>query len=172
MDITQWYAAAIICIALSCLLLRILSQLAKVGEQISHFLVKQLFHRYIIGRHALLGPWTLAFVLAQVAYFGVNIFCVSFNASDVSQMSNRGGTLAFINLSSLMMAFQFDWFAHALGFSLTISRKIHRSLGLNAFVLAAIHVIIAAVKDTTILLSLPKHPFLITVSQSNTLDCY
>lgn len=170
MEITQWYAAAITCIAVCCLLLRLLSQLAGIGEQISQLFAKQLLYRYIIGRHALVGPWTLAYGLAQMAFLGVNMFCVCFKASEVSQMGDRGGALALINLSSLVVGFQFDQIAHALGFSLTTSREIHRSMGLNAFVLAAIHVVIAAAKDKSILSSLPHHPFLITVSHSNTFD--
>lgn len=167
MDITQWYAAAFAFIAVCCLLLRIFYWLAEVGEQVSQALAKQLLYRHIIGRHALIGPWTLAFGLTQMAFLGVNMFCVCFNASDMSEIGDRSGILALVNLSFLMMAFQFDRIAHALGFSLTTSREIHRSMGLNAFLLAVSHVVIAAAKDKSIWSSLPQHPFLITVWPTN-----
>ena len=167
MNIFQWYAAAITFVAVCCLLLRAFHQLAEVGEQVSQAIAKQLLYRHIIGRHALIGPWTLAFGLAQMAFLGVNMFCICFKASDLSQIGDRGGILALMNLSLLMMAFQFDRVTHALGFSLTTSRKIHRSMGWNAFLLAAIHVVIAAVKDRSIWSLLPQHPFWITVWHSN-----
>jgi hypothetical protein len=166
MNIVQWYAAAITCIAVCCLLIKIFSQLAEVAVQMSQRIAKQVRYRYIINRHALIGPWSLAFALAQIAFFGVNVFCVCFKASDMSQMGDRAGSLAVINLSPLVMGFQFHWVAHALGYSLALSCEIHRSLGLNAFVLAAIHVVIATAKDTSLLSSLPQHPTLIIVSHA------
>ena len=167
MEIPQWYAASLICIATCCLLARILSRLAEIGSRISCLFAKQLLYRYVLNRHALIGPWTLAFVLTQTAFFAVNVFCVCFESSDMSQMGLRAGSLASINLGLLVAAFQSDRISHALGWSLTVSQEIHRSMGMVACVLATVHGVIAVAKDRSILSSLPQHPFLLIVSQSN-----
>jgi hypothetical protein len=167
MDATQWYAASVISAGVCCLLATFLTPLVKFGRYLIHFLARHLVYRYIVERHAFIGPWSMAYVLLQVVFWAVNILCVCFESTDLAQVGLRAGTMALTNLLSLGMSLQSDRLARALGLNLRTWREIHCSMGFVAFALAAAHVAIAGAIDRATLSSLPQHPFLIAVGQSD-----
>ena len=165
MDITQIYALAMGGAAFCFVITRVLSQLGRYLEHLAPQVSKHFFFRYIIHRHALIGPWTVASVCIQLMYLTTNIFCVCFRASDVAQAGNRAGTMSLINLAPLLCGHHFDFLADVSGLSLESWRVVHRSSGVIVFVLVALHVILAAASKAPLFWTISQHPFVITVSE-------
>lgn len=164
MDVTQIYAIALGGAALCCILARALPQLDRYREHVALQVSKHLFFRYVIDRHALIGPWTVASVCLQMMYLMVNIFCVWFQTNGMAQAGVRAGSMSLINLAPLLCGHHFDFLADIFGLSLETWRVVHRSSGIMVFALVALHVLLAAVSKAPLFWTLGQHPFVITVS--------
>lgn len=98
MDITQAYAVAASGIAFTFLSANLFSHFGGFGHSVSLLTSKHLTSAYLLNRHGLLGPWSRYYVVLQLAYLAVNVFCLSFRVADISSAGLRAGTLSLINL--------------------------------------------------------------------------
>ena len=109
------------------------------------WVLKHLSYTYLVGRHRFVGPWSRAGVLIQLFYVSINIFCLLFRASKVSDAGLRAGKLSLINMIPLLSGPHHGFMADFLGISLTTYRAIHRSGGLMTIVLASCHILISLI---------------------------
>ena len=145
MDTVQFYAiAAGGCIALV-LIIRFVAHLAKLLTSCSTWLHKHVLFPMIVRRHRFLGPWTRAQVLSQLIYLAANIFCLSFRAPNVAQVSVRAGHLSLINMMPAYFGCHLSFICDILGVPLSAYRLFHASTGTMSIVLALLHVVIHVV---------------------------
>ncbi|KFZ02687.1 hypothetical protein V500_00025 [Pseudogymnoascus sp. VKM F-4518 (FW-2643)] len=151
MDAIQIYAIAAggtLCIFAFVNLLPLLIPLV---TRISNFVSKHFRYPYILHRHRILGPWTRAGVVIQLAYLAINLFCVvvvlswdGLKAVNFSDAGRRAGTLAEVNMIPLLAGPHFAFLADLLGLSLKTIRGIHRSAGWMTAALVLLHAMAAA----------------------------
>jgi hypothetical protein len=163
MNITLVYAIVIASIALCLLIRNFCSRLAPLLTHISMKMSKHLKYNYVLKRHAVVGPWSVASALVQAIYLTACIFCLTFGVADLSQAGRRAGTLSLINLGPPFASLHLDFLANLLGLSLGTFQKVHRLFGLAAFVLAAFHVLVAAAKEKQGFRTESLHSFVIIV---------
>lgn len=139
---------------------------------------KHLVYRYVLHRHRLIGPWSLAGVLLQLIYIAGNMTCFSLGGSHVetqisplSRAGLRAGTLSVINLIPLFASPHLDTLADLLGVTLTTVRQMHRSVGVMAVLLTVFHVIVAVVTRSSFALSLVQNQFAVIVSVQFSIPC-
>jgi hypothetical protein len=84
----------------------------------------------------MLGPWSRAGVVIQLAYLAMNLFCIlvelsrtGLRVSSFSNAGRRAGTLAEVNMIPLLAGPHLAFLADRFGLSLKTSRGIHRSAG-------------------------------------------
>lgn len=141
MDITQIYAIAAGGIFFMFILANCLHYISQLIKHASFFTFKHLIYPYLLNRHRFFGPWTRASVLVQLTYMTLNVFCVTFQVSTVSQAGLRAGTLSLINMIPLFAGPHHSFLADLLCVSLNAYRSVHCSAGLMSFVLALFHVL-------------------------------
>jgi hypothetical protein len=166
MDITQVYAIIVFGIAL-CFLLRNILSSQRFMTDISLQTSKRLTYSYILNRHALIGPWSVATAMIQVVYLTVNVFCLCFDVDDLPHAGRRAGTLSLINLGPLLGVFHLDFLATLLGLPLKTVKRVHRLASLAAFALAVFHVVIVAATEKSAFQTKSSHPFVIIVRSSS-----
>lgn len=163
MDLTQIYAIIIASIALSAFLINLCLYLSRFKANVSLWISKVLIFRYVLDRHALIGPWSWAYVLLQTVYLTLNIFFLCFRVADLPQVGLRAGTLSLINLGPLFASLHIDFLADLLRLSLETCQCVHRSASFATVALAALHVLIVAVTRPSFFRELSLHPFIIIV---------
>jgi hypothetical protein len=151
MDAIQIYAIAAggtLCIFAFVNLLPLLIPLV---TRVSNFVSKHFRYPYILHRHRILGPWTRAGVVIQLAYLAINLFCVvvvlswdGLKAANFSDAGRRAGTLAEVNMIPLLAGPHFAFLSDLLGLSLKTIRGIHRSAGWMTAALVLLHAMAAA----------------------------
>ncbi|ELR09836.1 hypothetical protein GMDG_04319 [Pseudogymnoascus destructans 20631-21] len=151
MDAIQIYAIAAggtLCIFAFVNLLPLLIPLV---TRVSIFVSKHFRYPYILHRHRILGPWTRAGVIIQLAYLAINLFCVlavlswdDIKAANFSGAGRRAGTLAEVNMIPLLAGPHFAFLADLIGLSLKTIRGIHRSAGWMTAALVFLHAMAAA----------------------------
>mgnify|MGYP003624684285 FL=1 len=110
--------------------------------------LRYLMYPYVVRRHRLLGPWTLADVLVQLIYFAGNSFCLGFRVSGFAKAGIRAGNLSLINMVPLFLGPHLGFLADILGISLSTFRLMHRSAGLMSCSLVLFHVLAVFVSHT------------------------
>ncbi len=150
MDLIQAYAIAMGGVFSVLLLLNGWPWIAHFIHYISPLTSKYMVYRYVLRRHRLLGPWSLAGVFLQLIYIAGNIVCFSLGVSHVqtqrstlSQAGLRAGTLSIINLIPLFAGAHLGTLADVLGVNLRTIRQIHRSTGIMAVLLVSFHIVVA-----------------------------
>ncbi|OBT74032.1 hypothetical protein VF21_07829 [Pseudogymnoascus sp. 05NY08] len=151
MDAIQIYAIAAggtLCIFAFVNLLPLLIPLVTC---VSIFVSKHFRYPYILHRHRILGPWTWAGVVIQLAYLALNLFYVfavlsgdGLKAANFSDAGRRAGALAEVNMIPLLAGPHFAFLADLLGLSLKTIRGIHRSAGWMTAALVFLHAMAAA----------------------------
>jgi len=139
MEITQAYAIAVGGVFLILLSISFLPYLVVLMEKVSLEASRYLTYPQFLRRHRFLGPWAWADVLIQLTYITINIFCVSFQASSVSEAGLRAGNLSLLNMMPLFFGPHLSFLADLLHISLSTYRRIHRSTGLMSFTLLLFH---------------------------------
>lgn len=134
MENTQAYTISIGGFVLMALLIHLLLRSADVMNRMWLFLVKWLFYSNLIDRHKFLGPWPIGTVLAQVVYITVNIFCMVFRVSSISEAGLRAGRFTLINMIMLFVPY-FSFATDLFGTSLHAYKCVHRSSGIMTFTL-------------------------------------
>lgn len=138
--------------------------------RVSVFISKHLTYSYLLHRHRILGPWTRAGIVIQLAYLAVNVFCVSvveiswngLRGSTVSDAGRRASTLAMVNMIPTFAGFHHAFLADQLGLSLKTIRGIHRSAGWMTCGFVLLHALVAASK-APLPLSVPQNLFAVIV---------
>ena len=140
---------------------RVIVRLAKYGWI---WALKYLIFANLLDRHRFLGPWTRAGVLVHVLYITVNLFCLVFRVSEVSQAGLRAGSLSLINMIPLFAGPHLSFLADLLGISITTYRNIHRSGGIASIVLGLCHIVLSAVGGKGLSVKTRKGLFNVLVS--------
>lgn len=132
-------------------LVNLLPLLIPLATRISLFVLKHFTYPYLLHRHRILGPWSRAGVMIQLAYLAVNLFCVlvelsgtGLRVSSFSAAGRRAGTLAEVNMIPLLAGPHFAFLADRLGLSLKTIRRVHRSAGWMTATLVLLHALAAA----------------------------
>jgi hypothetical protein len=94
---------------------------------------------FLIDRHALIGPLTVASAILHLVYLGGNIVCLVYDVDSVAQVALRAGTLSLVNMTPLYLATHLSFLADIFGLSLPTYRQLHRSCGLIAAAHAIFH---------------------------------
>ena len=160
METTELYAIVIG----GCLSVLLLANFLPFLARLSPWISKNLTYRYVLHRHRLLGPWSLAGVLVQLIYILGNVSCLRFWDSTISQVGLRAGTLSLINLIPLLAVPHLGTLADLLGLPLGTFRQIHRSAGVMAVALAISHVMFMVAALPSFPLDLSKNVFAVIVS--------
>lgn len=157
MNVTQIYAIAAGGFFIVFLLFNFLSRTTRFRETASLFISKHLIYPYILGRHRLLGPWSRAGILIQLTCITVNLFCLGFRTSNISEASLRAGSLSLINMTPLFAGPHLDFLADLIGFPLNTYRRLHRSAGLMSFACILFHVIVVMANRISFPLTVREH---------------
>jgi hypothetical protein len=99
----------------------------------------------------------------QLIYTAVNIFCVGFSVSTISDAGLRAGTPAVVNRIPLFAGTHLAFFADRLGISLRTIRGVHPSAGFMAFSLGLLHVLVIAASNVSLPLNEPRNLFAVIV---------
>lgn len=176
MDITQAYAIATGGSFIIIFLVNLISPfLPYIGRLVRHlsvrlayytslFVLRHISYPYLIHRHRFVGPWSRIAVLLQLLFITVNIFCVSFQVSSISEAGLRAGTLSMINMIPLFAGMHLSVLADLLGMSLRTYRRVHRSAGLISFALMLFHVVVVVASQVSYALDKPQNLFAVIVS--------
>ncbi|KAJ6102607.1 cell surface metalloreductase (FreA) [Penicillium sp. IBT 16267x] len=140
MEILTIYAAVAGGILLSIVVVRAVTCLGPWGIAVKIFIAKHITYPYVIGRHALLGPWTRAGVLMHVSYAALNLVLILFKSATLSIAGNRAGTLSLINAVFLVASCYLSNVADLFGIYLRNCRRIHRAAGWMVLSLVSLHV--------------------------------
>lgn len=147
-------------------LVHILPYLVPFCTRVSLFLSKHFTYPYILHRHQILGPWTRAGIVLQLAYLALNVFCIAvfdlswhgLKACTFAEAGDRAGTLAIVNTIPLYAGFHHAFAADVLGLPLKTIRAIHRTTGWMACGLLLLHAMVAA-SQASLPLSVPQNLF-------------
>ncbi|PTB40388.1 hypothetical protein M441DRAFT_70199 [Trichoderma asperellum CBS 433.97] len=93
---------------------------------------KAIGYCFLVNRHRLIGPFTVASAFLQLIYVGSNIVSLVYGINSVVEAASRAGTLALINLAPLYFSTHLSFLADIFGVSLATYRQLHRSCGLVA----------------------------------------
>lgn len=159
MDVTQIYAIAAGGVFILFIIANCLHYIKWLVKHIAFFTSRYLTYCYLVRRHRFLGPWTRAGILVQVIYIAINVFCLTFQVSKLSQVSLRAGTLSLINMIPLFAGSHLSFLADVLGVSLATYRRIHRSGSLVSFALGLCHVMMAVIGRGSLTLATPRYLF-------------
>ncbi|OAF59117.1 hypothetical protein VC83_04114 [Pseudogymnoascus destructans] len=151
MDAIQIYAIAAVGTLCIFAFVNLLPLLIPLVTRVSIFVSKHFRYPYILHRHRILGPWTRAGVVIQLAYLALNLFCIfavlswdGLQAANFSDAGRRAGALAEVNMIPLLAGPHFAFLADLLGLSLKTIRGIHRSAGWMTAALVFLHAMAAA----------------------------
>ena len=158
MDITQIYAIAVATLFSIFIILTCRPFICFLWEQVSHHFLSYLSYLYLVRRHHYIGPWTSAVILTQLLYITLNIFCLTFQVSTISEAATRAGTLSLINFLLPFAGSHLSFLADITSTPLRIYRLVHRSTGLMSFFLALFHVLVS-VTNGSFSLRVPKNLF-------------
>ncbi|KIM93737.1 hypothetical protein OIDMADRAFT_61376 [Oidiodendron maius Zn] len=130
------------------------------------FVLKHVTCPYLLHRHRILGPWTRAGVLIQLAYLAVNLFYIlivevpwdSLRAATFSDAGRQASALAELNMIHLFAGPYLAFLADRFGFSLKTIRSIHRSAGWMTSALVLLYTM-AALSDGPLPLGVPQNLF-------------
>jgi hypothetical protein len=129
-------------LATSFALTHLLPRILRFRGPILLFTTKTLSYTFVLGRHAWVGPWTVAATVAQSMYIIGNIISISLGVSSLSEVALRAGKMALVNLIPLFLSPHLGTLADFFGISLRSFRKVHGSVGVMSFVLTLVHVCI------------------------------
>lgn len=107
-------------------------QAIAVAKSLVVFAGRTIGYRYLVNRHRLLGPWTIASVLAHMVYLAGNIATVTYGVKSWTQAAGRAGNMGLVNMAPLFLGTHLSFISDALGIRLESFRRIHRSCGLMA----------------------------------------
>jgi len=164
MEITQIYAIAAGGIFPMFILVHLLPWIVRFVKYVFLWISEHLMYPYLIGRHRILGPWSRAVVFIQLIYITGNIFCIGFRVSTIAEAGRRAGTLAVVNMIPLFAGPHLAFLADLLAVPLRIIRRVHRSVGIMAFLLGVVHVLVVAESKVSLPLDVPRNLFAVIVS--------
>lgn len=93
---------------------------------------KAIGYCFLVDRHNLIGPFTVASAFVQLVYVGSNLVSVVYGVKSMAEAASRAGTLALINLAPLYLSAHLSFLADIFGLPLVIYRQLHRSCGMMA----------------------------------------
>lgn len=130
--------------------------------------VKAVGYCFIVNRHSLFGPFTVASVFLQFIYISCNIISLVYGANSLAQAASRAGTLCLANLAPLFLAMHLGFLADIFGLSLETYQRFHSLCGLMAIGHAICHAVISLTKRSHFATTLTTNEwFSLTVGFSN-----
>jgi hypothetical protein len=81
-------------------------------------------------------------VISGLVFAAVNVFCVSFKATNIQVTGSRAGTLSIVNMMPLFAGLDLNFLAYIFGIRLSHARLIHRSAGVMSTLLLVFHILI------------------------------
>lgn len=168
MEVTQIYAMTMGDFFLTLIALNCRSPIEQVWKYAACLTSKYLTYPYLLRRHHVpclwtIGPWTPADILIQAVYATVNLFCLCFRASSMSEAGVRARNLALINLVPVSAGPHLSFLAEVLGVSLSTYKLLHRSAGLMSSALTLSHVLTAVSSRASFSLVESTHLFGVVV---------
>lgn len=143
MDFMVFYAIAVGVILAMLFSIRIAPSLLKLKNALSFIISKYLTYPNLWDRHKLVAPWTRAESLVYLVYAVTNVLFVAFKAPSAMIAGHRAGTLTLINMGFLFLTPHLSLLADALGVTLVVCQRTHRSVGWMTGILLAFHVTMA-----------------------------
>lgn len=138
MNPTEVYALCALGVVLTLFLAnKVAPHAIAVAKSLFVFSVRTIGFRYLVNRHRLLGPWTIASVVAHTVCLAGNITCLTYGVKTWLQAAGRAGTMGLINMGPAFLAPHLSFLADLFGVRLETCKRAHRFCGL----LAAGHVL-------------------------------
>ncbi|KJZ70774.1 hypothetical protein HIM_09824 [Hirsutella minnesotensis 3608] len=125
------------------------SNLSALGASLRVPILKHLVYRPAIGSRRFQVQWTRADVLAELAYLGLNVFCVYFKSPTLSSAGLRAANLCIVNLVFLCATPHLDTLTNTLGLQWCTVRRFHGSVGVMATLLLGFHLVAFAVSPVS-----------------------
>ncbi len=157
MEITEWYALALACVAASALVFCLTWSLAKLIHRHGAFLfLKHIVYpqipRYLRGS----GKTTRFDVLLIAAFLIANILCLTVKVHDSSTFVKRTGQMSAINMIPLALGHQTNLIFDRCGISSEDCGRMHRWLGRTAVAEGLVHSIVAVTSRTPNMRATPR----------------
>ena len=139
MDVTRSYAIvaqslfAVLTTVNFCILLCTILQTYTV------WILQQIVYPFFLGRHRLVGPWSLRGFILRCIYVLTNIFYSAYGTESIMEAGKRIGILSLINLMPLYFGPHLDFLAEFLGVSLHDLHTVHGSAATMSVLLSAAH---------------------------------
>lgn len=119
---------------------------------LSFFSYLNLKVQYLTSRlicwHRFLSPWVHTNIIVHLIYITTNLFCLSYQASSITEAGTRAASLSLINLFPLFAGLHLSFLADLLGVSLKTFQQVHCSSGLVSASLVTFHTIVVFTSKT------------------------
>lgn len=135
-----------------------------LAKRLPPFFLRHFVYRYVVRRRRLVGPWSIATTLLQLAYVVVNGFCVVFEASSLREVGMRAGAISMVNLIPLLSGPHLGALADVVGLSLHTWKLLHRSACFMAVSQAIFHSVVSIITHPSIDWSAHRSLFGVLVS--------
>ncbi len=148
MNTTQLYAIVASDSIIFLLIIHFVVYLIRLLAYYNTLLHKHVLLFVIVQQHQFLEPWTQAHVSSQLIYSMMNILCLIFWASNVTQVSVRAEHLSLINMMSVYFECHLSFICDILDLFLSTYRDFHASTKIMSALFALLHVIIHVISTS------------------------
>ncbi|WQF90597.1 Putative FAD-binding 8, ferric reductase, NAD binding domain-containing protein [Colletotrichum destructivum] len=131
------YAVSALSLPVFFICLRFRSWLSRLGS-----IVRIPILRYLVYP-TLCAQWSLADVLASIAYLALNILCLWFQCPSLSDAGRRAADLALVNMVFQYVAWHLDSLTNLLGLGWRSICRLHGLVGIMTLLLLIFHSIVA-----------------------------
>ncbi|KAK2037620.1 hypothetical protein LZ31DRAFT_434728, partial [Colletotrichum somersetense] len=131
------YAISAFAIVVLFVCLRFRSSLSRLGSIVRIPVLRHLVYP------TLFAQWSLADVLASIAYLALNILCLWFQCRSLSDAGRRAADLALIHMVFQYAAWHLDSLTNLLGLGWRSVRRLHGLVGVMTLLLLSFHAIVA-----------------------------
>lgn len=149
MNTTQLYAIVADNSIIFLLIVRFVVYLIRLLAYCNTLLYKHVLLSVIVQRHRFLESWTQAHVSSQLIYSMMNILCLIFQASNVTQVSVCAEHLSLINMMSIYFECHLSFICDILDLFLSTYHDFHASTEIMSALFALLHVIIYVISTSS-----------------------
>ncbi|KAF3384164.1 hypothetical protein DPV78_012707 [Talaromyces pinophilus] len=137
MDIISIYAITAGSVFVALFLISILLYLYQLVKSLEVYISYYLIFLFFLRRYCFVGPWTCGAVLIYFLYTGVNLFCLYFSVSLLTELADRLGTLAMVNIVTSYMVGHVSFYLDILSISHHTCLQIYQATAwIRGFLLA------------------------------------
>lgn len=141
MDITEWYAISLGCLAVLPIIARLFLSIPIVHIYGSFYLRENVRYPCIYRYLRRSGQVIRVDLLILVAFLVGNALCLAINVKGIPEFAKRSGVVSIINLIPLSLGANMNFIASLGGISLPAYAKLHRWLGRVAIIEGLIHAV-------------------------------